>query len=136
MPSGQTVRSACSEQIERTQRQEKIGDEGRRAGVILCHSLAEEERDDRDRGEGRTGEGENGIVLKNYRRAPNRAERSSCNLKDGDYGNHQSHHSRERTLGEMPLQPFEVAAAVHDLIDARLKEEDREERRGKGLEKI
>jgi hypothetical protein len=35
----------------------------------------------------------------------------------------------------MPLQPLKVAAAVHDLVDARLKEEDREERRGKGLEK-
>src|SRR5207248_10455436 len=103
MPSDETVRSACSEQIERTQRQEKITDKDRRAGVILCHSLAEEERDDRDRGEGRTVEGERGIVLKNYRPAPNRTERSCCNLKDSDYRNHQSHHSRERTLGEMPL---------------------------------
>jgi hypothetical protein len=37
--------SASGQKIQRAQRQEKIGDQSRRPGVILGHSLAEEERD-------------------------------------------------------------------------------------------
>ncbi len=36
----------------------------------------------------------------------------------------------------MALQPLEIPAAVHHLVDARLKEKDGEERRDKDLEQI
>src|SRR4029077_20346813 len=66
------------------------------------------------------------ITRQNYYDAANRTQSSGGNLQDGDCRHHCRYNSRQRTPSEMSFQPFQVAAAINDFINARLKKKNRE----------
>src|SRR6266536_3154228 len=124
------------EQINCAERQQKIRNEHCRSGVIFRHPLPEEKRDDRDGGNRRAIKCNRRIPRKNYHDASNRTQNPGCNLEDGDRGHHRRHNCRQRTLGEVSFQPFQVTTPIHNFINARLKEKDRKKRRGENLHEI
>ena len=75
-------------------------------------------------------------MRKNYYGASNRAQSSGGNFEDRDRAKQPGHSSRQRTFGEMTFQPFEIATAIHNFINARLKEENGEKRRDENLQQI
>ncbi len=74
------INLALRQQINCGQREKKIRHKHRRAGVIFCHSLPEEQGDDRYGRNDRTVERDGRSAPKNYHDAPNRAQRPGSNF--------------------------------------------------------
>src|SRR5205807_1523536 len=112
------------QQVDRSEREQEIWDKDSCPRVILGHSLAEEQRQDRQRGDQRAVKRDCRIARDNQKQATERAQCSGGDFEKRQRRKQQRHHSRQRTLREMPPQPLEITRTINNLVDARLDKEN------------
>ena len=108
--------STLPEPDDRRDHDENVRNERGGAGIILGHALTEEEREQSKAGEGRTIEGDRGIVPEQDHYAADGAERSGSEFHYRNGAEQQTDNSCQWTLREVSRKPFQVAAAIDDFI--------------------